>query len=124
VRCLGRLPNDAVMTHFERAAIVVVPSRWDEPLARTAIEGLATGCAVLAYATGGLPEVLRGRGLLIEQPAEEALAEALELLIADDALRARLQHQAWRDYPFDIGALAARIDTLRETILAGLSRAA
>ena len=83
-----------------------MPSRWDEPLARTALEGLANGCAVLAYATGGLPEVLRGRGLLLDQPGPEALALALERLIADDALRAQLQHQAWHDYPFDIGPLA------------------
>ena len=124
VRWLGQLPNDEVMAHFERAAIVVVPSRWDEPLARTAIEGLASGCAVLAYATGGLPEVLRGRGLLIEQTAPEALAEALERVIAGDALRAHLQHQAWHDYPFEVSRLAARLDALREAILAGLSRAA
>ena len=124
VRCLGQLPNDAVMAHFEQAAIVVVPSRWEEPLARTAIEGLAHGCAVLAYATGGLPEVLRGRGLLVERPAADALALALERVIADDAFRAHLQHQAWHDYPFDIRPLAARIDALRETILAGLRRAA
>ena len=124
VSCPGQLPNDALMTQFEKAAIVVVPSRWDEPLARTALEGLACGCAVLAYATGGLPEVLRGRGLLIERPDPDALALALERLIADDALRGRLQHQAWHDYPFEIGRLAARIDALRATILAGLDRAA
>jgi glycosyltransferase involved in cell wall biosynthesis len=124
VRCLGQLPNDAVLTQFERAAIVVVPSRWEEPLARTAVEGLAHGCAVLAYASGGLPEVLQGRGLLIEPPGAEALALALERVIADDALRTDLQHRAWHDYPFDIQPLAARIDSLRETILAGLSRAA
>jgi glycosyltransferase involved in cell wall biosynthesis len=59
VRWPGYLPNDEVMARYRRAAIVVVPSLWDEPLARTAIEGLASGCAVLAYATGGLPEVLR-----------------------------------------------------------------
>jgi glycosyltransferase involved in cell wall biosynthesis len=124
VRCLGQLPNETVLAHFAQAAIVVVPSRWEEPLARTAIEGLAHGCAVLAYATGGLPEVLRGRGLLIERPTADALALALERVIADDALRADLQRQAWHDYPFDIHPLAARIDALRETILAGLRRAA
>ena len=124
VRFLGRLPNDAVMGHFERAAIVVVPSRWDEPLARTAIEGLANGCAVLAYATGGLPEVLEGRGRLIGPPSAPALAAALARLIADDAQRAHLQSRAWQDYPFGIDRLAARIDALRETILAGLKKAA
>ncbi|HSA83195.1 MAG TPA: glycosyltransferase family 4 protein [Geminicoccaceae bacterium] len=120
----GYLPNDEVMARYRRAAIVVVPSLWDEPLARTAIEGLAAGCAVLAYAKGGLPEVMRGRGLLIEQPAPEALALALERVIADHALRARLQDQAWRDYPFGIEQLAERVDAVRERILAGLRKAA
>jgi glycosyltransferase involved in cell wall biosynthesis len=124
VRWPGYLPNDEVMARYRRAAIVVVPSLWDEPLARTAIEGLASGCAVLAYATGGLPEVLRGRGLLIEQPAPEALALALERVIADDALRTRLQDRAWHDYPFGIEQLAERVDAVRERVLAGLRKAA
>jgi glycosyltransferase involved in cell wall biosynthesis len=124
VRWPGYLPNDEVMARYRRAAIVVVPSLWDEPLARTAIEGLASGCAVLAYAKGGLPEVLRGRGLLVEQPAPEALALALERLVADHALRARLQDRAWHDYPFDIEQLAERVDAVRERVLAGLRKAA
>jgi glycosyltransferase involved in cell wall biosynthesis len=124
VRCLGPLENDQVMAHYRRAAVVVIPSLWPEPLARTAVEGLAQGCAVLAYPSGGLPEVLRGRGLLTARPLAPDLAEALERLIADDALRARLQDQAWRDYPFDIKQLADTIDDLREAILAGLRRAA
>ena len=86
VACPGYLPNDQVLARYRRAAIVVIPSRWDEPLARTALEGLAHGCAVLAYASGGLPEVLRDRGLLIDPPAPEALAAALERTIVDDAL--------------------------------------
>ena len=124
VRWAGYLPNDEVMARYRRAAIVVVPSLWHEPLARTAIEGLANGCAVLAYAKGGLPEVLRGRGLLIEQPGPEALALALEQVIADQALRARLQDRAWHDYPFDIAPLAERIDAIREQVLARLRKAA
>jgi glycosyltransferase involved in cell wall biosynthesis len=124
VRWPGYLPNDEVMARYRRAAIVVVPSLWDEPLARTAIEGLANGCAVLAYAKGGLPEVLRGRGLLVERPAPEALALALERLIDDEALRARLQDRAWHDYPFGIEQLAEQVDAVRERVLAGLRKAA
>jgi glycosyltransferase involved in cell wall biosynthesis len=124
VACPGYLPNDQVLARYRRAAIVVVPSRWDEPLARTAIEGLAHGCAVLAYPSGGLPEVLQGRGLLIDPPAPDALATALERAVADDALRTRLQAQAWQDYPFEIRQLAERIDAVRESVLAGLRRAA
>jgi glycosyltransferase involved in cell wall biosynthesis len=124
VQWLGYLANDRVMSHYRRAAIVVLPSLWPEPLARTAVEALANGCAVLAYPSGGLPEVLRGRGLLVEPAASEALAVALERVIVDQALRLRLQDQAWRDYPFDIERTAGAIDDLREAILAGIRKAA
>ncbi len=124
VRWLGHLPNDQVMEHYRQAALVVVPSLWPEPLARTAVEGLANGCAVLAYPSGGLPEVLCGRGRLVEPATPAALAEALEQVIADDALREDLQDRAWRDYPFDIQQLADGIDELRAAALAGLRRAA
>ncbi len=124
VQWQGHLPNDQVMARYREAAIVVLPSLWPEPLARTAVEGLANGCAVLAYPSGGLPEVLRGRGLLVEPTLPEALAEALERVITDDPLRARLQDQAWQDYPFDIQPLADAIDDRREAILAGLREAA
>ena len=120
----GYLPNDQVMSRYRRAAIVALPSLWPEPLARTAVEALANGCAALAYPSGGLPEVLRGRGLLIEPATPVALARALERVITDNALRARLQDQAWRDYPFDIRQLAEGIDGLREAILAGVRKAA
>ncbi len=124
VQWQGYLANDQVMAHYRQAAIVVLPSLWPEPLARTAVEGLANGCAVLAYPSGGLPEVLRGRGLLVEPALPAALAEALERVITDEALRARLQDQAWRDYPFDIQPLADAVDDRREAILAGLRKAA
>jgi glycosyltransferase involved in cell wall biosynthesis len=124
VQWQGYLPNDQVMDHYRRAAIVALPSLWPEPLARTAVEALANGCAVLAYPSGGLPEVLRDRGLLIEPATPAALASALERLIMDDTRRAGLQDQAWRDYPFAIEPLAEKIDDLREAILAGIRKAA
>jgi glycosyltransferase involved in cell wall biosynthesis len=120
----GWLPNDQVMDHYRRAAIVALPSLWPEPLARTAVEALANGCAVLAYPSGGLPEVLQGRGLLIEPATPAAFTCALERLMTDDALRTRLQDQAWRDYPFAIEPLAEKIDDLRAAILAGIRKAA
>lgn len=114
----GLLTNDEVFARYQRAAIAVVPSRWAEPLARSAIEALAHGCAVVAYPTGGLPEILAGRALLVERPAEDALAEALGRVIADDRLRARLQEQAWVDYPFTVKQMASTLDDVREQIFA------
>jgi UDP-glucose:(glucosyl)LPS alpha-1,2-glucosyltransferase len=117
VRCLGFLPNDQLLERLARAAIMVVPSIWPDPFPRAAVEGLAYGCAVAAFPRGGLPEVVKRRGLLIEPASEEALAEGLERLVADDGLREELQKRAWDDYPFDVATQAARLDGLRDELL-------
>jgi glycosyltransferase involved in cell wall biosynthesis len=103
---------------------MVVPSIGEEALSRTAIEGLACACAVAAFARGGLPEIVQGRGLLIEQASQDALAEGLERLVADDGFREELQKRAWEDYPFDVATQAARLDDLRDDVLARAKSAA
>jgi glycosyltransferase involved in cell wall biosynthesis len=109
----GRLTNQEVLRRFGQAAVVVIPSRWPEPLARTAIEALAAGAAVIAYGSGGLPEVLAGRGLIVAEPGPTGLAAALERVLADHDLRRRLQRQAWDDFPFTVEAMAGRLDQVR-----------
>jgi UDP-glucose:(glucosyl)LPS alpha-1,2-glucosyltransferase len=121
-RCLGFMPNDELTGRFARAAIMVVPSIWPEPLSRTAVEGLAYGCAVVAFARGGLPEVVEGRGLLIGEASEAALAEGLERLLGDDGFREELQKRAWEKYPFELAMQASRLDDLREELLARAKR--
>jgi glycosyltransferase involved in cell wall biosynthesis len=120
VRHIDFLPNDVVLERFAAAAVVVVPSRWPEPLSRTALEGLAHGCAVIASARGGLPEVVEGRGLLVE-PTTEAIAETLDRVLTDGALRQDLQQTARADYPFTPEATIATLDALRTPLLARLS---
>ena len=58
----------------------------------TLVEALCAGSAVVGTPAGGIPEViLDGRtGLLAREGDAEHLAEQLERLLTDDALRARL----------------------------------
>ena len=95
-------PYDVVTAAFNRAAIAVVPSLWSEPFGRTALEGMAAGCAVIASNRGGLPEVVGESGLLVE-PTGDDLVAALTSLLSDD------------DYRQSVGALgAARARTVFE----------
>ncbi len=82
----GHLPHDRVLAAMGRAAIVCVPSRWNEPFGLTALEALAYGAALVCSPRGGLPEVA-GDAALYADPAEPgALARAIRTL-ADDAPR-------------------------------------
>lgn len=125
IEFLDFLPNAEVMDYYRRAAVSVVPSTVNEALSRTAIEGIAHGCAVIGYASGGIPEALHGRGLVLEDKTPRALADALAALISDDQRRAALQERAWTDYPFTTERMAAAYDGPRAQILeriAGLHR--
>lgn len=121
---LGFLHNELVLEQYARAAVVVVPSVWPEPLSRTAVEALAHGCAVIASERGGLPEVIRGRGLLLEEPTAEQIAAALDRVLTDDDLRQDLQTLARQDFPFTLEAAGAALDAVRAPILARLEEQA
>ena len=59
---LGHLPRNEIAEALAQSDIHVTPSRWDEPLGLTTLEGLASGQAVIGSATGGTPELLDGAG--------------------------------------------------------------
>ena len=86
----GHMPHDGVLAAMRRAAIVCVPSRWNEPFGLAALEALACGAALVCSPRGGLPEVA-GDAALYADPAEPgALAQAIMALATDAPRRAAL----------------------------------
>ena len=88
---LCRNVPELLMTH----RIAVLSTRYEGmPLAL--IEGMAAGCAVAASAVPGVREVIEDGidGLLVPGADPAALADALERLLRDDALAARLGARA------------------------------
>jgi glycogen(starch) synthase len=70
--------------------ILVVPSRYDEPFGVVALEGIACGCVVVGSGGGGLPEAIGPCGITFPNGNVEALANALEQLLAAPDERQRL----------------------------------
>ena len=90
-QALGMLPRERLYERLDRAAVVVFPSRRDGfPVA--CAEAMAHGRAVVATAVGGLPDmVVDGEtGLLVPPGEPAALRAAVDRLLADADLRARL----------------------------------
>lgn len=73
----GRELRDLIADH----KTLVVPSLEPEPFGIVALEGLASGCAVVASRNGGLPEAVGPHGVLFEPNNPIALADAI--LLAD-----------------------------------------
>lgn len=77
---------------YHTADVVVVPSRWQEPLGLINLEAGACRKPVVATRVGGIPEVVEDgvNGYLVEPGDVDALAARVAALIADPALRARM----------------------------------
>lgn len=88
---IGFVAPSEVALYYERAAVVCTPSRR-EGVGLAAREAMAHGRAVVATTVGGLPEaVTHGEtGLLVPPQDPEALRDAIERLLGDAELRARL----------------------------------
>lgn len=77
---------------YHTADIIVVPSRWQEPLGLINLEAGACRKPVVATRVGGIPEVIHEgeNGYLVEAGNVDMLAERVGHLITDPALRARM----------------------------------
>jgi len=91
VRRLGALPPDQVTALRRRAAVVVVPSRY-EVFAMTALETLASGAPLVAAEVGGLADMLSpGENALCFAPGDARdLARRVLEVLASPALAARI----------------------------------
>ena len=91
----GYQPHGEVMAAMNRAAIAVVPSRWEEPFGLAALEALVSGAALLCSRRGGLPEVAGDACLYIDPERPADIAAALSALANDPARRESLARAGW-----------------------------
>jgi glycosyltransferase involved in cell wall biosynthesis len=95
-RFTGRVSHAEVRRYYATIDVFVVPRTNDRvchivtPL--KPIEAMAAAIPVVASAVGGLTEIIQDgvTGILVPPEDPRALAEALQLLLCDEALRARL----------------------------------
>jgi glycosyltransferase involved in cell wall biosynthesis len=113
----GFKPHDQVVASLRTANIAVVPSLWDDPFPRTALEALAQGCALICSRNGGIAEIGAQRALFLDTISADAIAGALERLISNDTERLALQRRGWESSPFDIVRTTRQLDDLRGAIM-------
>ena len=88
---LGIVPYDEVPSVYRSLDTFVLPS-YTETLSRVVLEAQASGTPVIATSVGGIPEIVIDgeNGLLCPPKDAECLAEAIDRLANDSALRTRL----------------------------------
>lgn len=92
LRCLGWLDHAAMSEAYRAADLCAVPSVWEEPWGLVAIEAMASARPVVASRCGGLAEIVAEgeTGMLFPPGNADALAECLDRLLDDAALRERM----------------------------------
>lgn len=125
VEFLGHVAHDRLLEWYREGQIdvVVLPSvdlghNLHEGIPVSLMEAMAHGVAVVATRTGGIPELLHdGAGVMVPEKDAAALAEAIERLVRDHDLRARIGRagrQRIEDH-FSVGRTVSRFLLLMQT---------
>lgn len=96
VEFTGWVDHERLDDFYARARFAVVPSRWPEPFGMVGPEAMARGRPVVAFSAGGIPDWLDDErsGLLVTPGDIRGLSSAMERLLGDAELTARLGENA------------------------------
>jgi spore coat protein SA len=95
VKFLGYRSNSDVAELLRQSDVSCLPSVWDDPFPLAPLEAMASGVPVIATRSGGIPEAFASGGaILVEKNSIPQLADALQTLAANPALRSRLAQQS------------------------------
>lgn len=73
------VPQSALLEHYRKADLFVLPSVWDDPGPLVGIEAMSFGVPVVGFAVGGIPDYLidNQTGVLVREVSSKALHDGL-----------------------------------------------
>ena len=92
VRFLGYLPQETLAVMYRLAGVFVFPSLY-EGFGLPPLEAMASGTPVVTSNVSSLPEVAGDAAVLVDPYSPEAIADGIERVLTDQALRRDLQQR-------------------------------
>jgi glycosyltransferase involved in cell wall biosynthesis len=117
---LGYLTHKSVLNFLKSSEIAVVPSRWEEPFGRTALESSSRGCATIISNRGGLPETTDHR-LILKNLSKKQLYQDIKKLIINTRLRKKIQSEGLNNIKHITKDNSVVIDNIRESLIQNFS---
>ncbi len=110
---LGFLKHKKVLDFLNKSEIAVVPSRWEEPFGRTALESSSRACATIISNRGGLPETT-DHCIILKKLNSQELYLKLKKLIQNASYRKKIQYEGFKKVKHQIKENSKLIDKIRE----------
>jgi glycosyltransferase involved in cell wall biosynthesis len=119
---LGIISPLDIGAYYAAADVLVLPSMFQETFGLVVLEAFSAGLPVIAFRSGGVPELIEhGRnGILVGQGEEEALLSSMREVMRDPDLRERLGAEGKKTaakFPWDY--TVDRLEAIYETVLKG-----
>ena len=117
---LGFLEHKKVLKFLDKSEIAVVPSRWEEPFGRTALESSSRACATIISNKGGLPETT-DYSIILKYLDSETLYKSIKKLITNTKLRKKIQLNGFKYVKHTIKSNTKIIDEIRSKLIHNFS---
>ena len=116
LKILDWVTHKEILNYYKKSSISIVPSRWQEPFGRTAMESAAYGCATITSKKGGLPETFEN-SLFINKINETQLFKIIEKLILNKSYRKKIQLKNLNNVKHKLIDHVKKIDSLKNFYL-------
>jgi glycosyltransferase involved in cell wall biosynthesis len=94
----GFKDHDFVQDKMKAASIIIIPSLWEERFGLVAPEAMSNGIAIIASKVGGIPEIIKDNGILIENIDFKKLEKTLMGVINNNKSRLAYQKKACENF--------------------------
>ena len=111
---IGFINHKKTLNILNRSEIAVVPSRWDEPFGRTALEASSRGCATIISNRGGLTETT-DHAIIIKKLEVTNLYKEIRKLIKYPKRRKKIQMLGRKNVKHLVKKNTKLIDLVRES---------
>lgn len=112
----GFIDSDAVQKRMKDASIIVIPSTWEEPFGLVVAEAMSNGAAIITSNVGGIPEIIKNNGIVIDDINEDKIEDALLYLITTPKKLQQMQKSSWDNFTHTANSSSKLLDCLRSNI--------
>ena len=112
---LGQIPHNKVLDYLSKSEIAIIPSRWEEPFGRTALEASSRGCATIISNSGGLPETT-DHAIKLKKLDTKNIENEIIRLIKNDKLRKNIQIKSKKFVKHKLKNNSQKIDFMRNSL--------